>query len=149
MHFTVCTMQLENDVEMRMPRPPSDAVQIAIRVPKEWIKEADELAQLMSKPGFTATRTDAIRAALAKGLVALAKEEHARPRTAEDAVVAAITKFAQRDAGPCSIDVIEILAREAGFDSFDVDLAMTSLSESRRIEKSGSGWRLPTRKRAK
>src|SRR4051812_8152059 len=50
-----------------MPRPPSNAVQIAIRVPVEWLERADEIARLISKPGFGASRTDGFRAAIARG----------------------------------------------------------------------------------
>jgi hypothetical protein len=57
-----------------MPRPPSDAVQVVIRVPKPWLAEADQVAELISRPGFEATRTDAIRAAIAAGFVALKSE---------------------------------------------------------------------------
>jgi hypothetical protein len=60
-----------------MPRPPSDAVQIAIRVPKAWLKEADEIAALISRPGFQASRTDAFRAAIARGFEALKAENDA------------------------------------------------------------------------
>jgi hypothetical protein len=57
-----------------MPRPPSDAVQIALRVPKAWLDEADELAPLISRPGFQASRTDAFRAAIARGFESLFAE---------------------------------------------------------------------------
>jgi hypothetical protein len=57
-----------------MPRPPSDAVQIAIRVPKAWLAQADDVAKLISRPGFEASRTDAFRAAMARGLEAFLAE---------------------------------------------------------------------------
>jgi len=57
-----------------MPRPPSDSVQIAIRVPKDWLEDADEIATLISRPGFEASRTDAFRAAIAKGFEVLRAE---------------------------------------------------------------------------
>ena len=59
-----------------MPRPPSDSVQIAIRIPRSWLAEADKVAALIGQPGFQATRTDAFRAALARGLEAI-QAEHA------------------------------------------------------------------------
>lgn len=59
---------------LAMPRPPSDSVQIAIRVPAEWLKEADEIATLISRPGFMASRTDAFRAAVARGFEVLRVE---------------------------------------------------------------------------
>ena len=57
-----------------MPRPPSTAVQIAIRVPAEWLEEAERLAAKMVRPGMTSTRSDVLRAAIAKGLDALRAE---------------------------------------------------------------------------
>lgn len=54
-----------------MPRPPSDSVQITVRVPPSWLAKADEVAAGMSSPGLTVTRTDAFRAAIARGLDAL------------------------------------------------------------------------------
>ncbi len=54
-----------------MPRPPSDTVQIAIRVPREWLARADEVAKAISRPGVTMSRTDAFRAAIASGFDAL------------------------------------------------------------------------------
>lgn len=65
-------------VERGMPRPPSSAVQIAIRLPQEWLDEAEALGKLMGRPGFATTRSDVLRAALARGLEAL-REEHPRP----------------------------------------------------------------------
>lgn len=60
-----------------MPRPPSDSVQIAIRVPKDWLADADEIAALISRPGFTASRTDGFRAAIARGFEALRQDAEA------------------------------------------------------------------------
>lgn len=57
-----------------MPRPKSSAVQIALRLPSEWLAEADQIAKLMSRPGVTVTRSDALRAAVAKGLETLRVE---------------------------------------------------------------------------
>ena len=59
---------------MSVPRPPSDTVQIAIRVPRDWMAKADELAANISRPGVTMSRTDAFRAAIAAGFEALALE---------------------------------------------------------------------------
>ena len=64
-----------------MPRPPSDAVQIAIRVPKAWLAQADEVAKLISRPGFEASRTDAFRAAIARGFDVLKREADEEGRT--------------------------------------------------------------------
>lgn len=54
-----------------MPRPPKDTTQICIRVPREWLEQADNLARLTSYPGFQLCRTDAFRIAIAKGMEAL------------------------------------------------------------------------------
>lgn len=62
-----------------MPRPPSDAKQIAIRVPAAWLREADEIAKLLSRPGIDASRTDAFRAAIAKGFEVIRAEHTATP----------------------------------------------------------------------
>lgn len=50
-----------------MPRPARDYEQISIRVPKAWLKEADDLAPLISQPGIEATRADVLRHAIARG----------------------------------------------------------------------------------
>jgi Arc/MetJ-type ribon-helix-helix transcriptional regulator len=65
-----------------MPRPPSDAVQIALRLPKSFLAQADELAPLLSRPGFEASRSDALRAALARGLESLLNELASVPKPA-------------------------------------------------------------------
>ena len=65
---------------MAVPRPPSDTVQIAIRVPREWMAQADELAKRISRPGVTMSRTDAFRAAIAAGFDALADEAKPAPK---------------------------------------------------------------------
>jgi len=64
----------QHAIQDDMPRPPTNSVQIAIRVPAEWHAEADEIAALISRPGFQASRTDAFRAAIAKGFEALREE---------------------------------------------------------------------------
>ena len=52
-----------------MPRPQSEnTFQVAFKIPQSWIDMADEIAEAMSQPGLTITRTDALRAALARGL---------------------------------------------------------------------------------
>ncbi|MBX3208414.1 MAG: hypothetical protein KF764_25435 [Labilithrix sp.] len=52
-----------------MPRPKSDNThQIAFKVPEAWLGTADEIAEALSRAGLTATRTDALRAALRAGL---------------------------------------------------------------------------------
>ena len=66
------------DVDVSVPRPPSDAVQIALRVPKPWLSEADEIAKAISRPGFEASRTDAFRAAIARGFEVLRAEAKAQ-----------------------------------------------------------------------
>ena len=57
-----------------MPRPSSDAVQVAFRIPKAWLKRADSVAEAITRPGVKATRTDALRHAMALGFDALERE---------------------------------------------------------------------------
>jgi hypothetical protein len=67
-----------------MPRAPSDNVfQVAFKIPQEWVKTADDLAARMSRPGVTFTRTDILRAAMARGFEELAKEPQ-RPTNEEE-----------------------------------------------------------------
>jgi hypothetical protein len=54
-----------------MPKPPTNNVMLAIRVPAEWLVEADSLASELSTPGLQLTRTDIFRQAIASGLEAL------------------------------------------------------------------------------
>ena len=55
-----------------MPRQPSNTtVQIALRVPPTWIEEAEEVAQLLSRPGLPVSKTEAFRAAIARGFEAI------------------------------------------------------------------------------
>jgi predicted DNA-binding protein len=62
-------------VEGGVPRPPSgNDEQIAIRLPKEWLARADKLSDFIAKPGVGVTRSDVLRAALARGLDALEDE---------------------------------------------------------------------------
>ena len=51
-----------------------EPVQIGIRVPPEWIDDAERLAAALSRPGLGVTRTEAFRAALARGLEAMLAE---------------------------------------------------------------------------
>lgn len=53
-----------------MARESSTSVQVTLRIPKDLIPLADEVADLLSRPGMRATRNDALRASLARGLEA-------------------------------------------------------------------------------
>jgi hypothetical protein len=57
-----------------MPRPTADTSQITFRLPNAWLVEADEIARHLSRPGFEASRTDALRACIAKGIEAFRAE---------------------------------------------------------------------------
>ena len=59
-----------------VPRAPSgNDSAVAIRVPDAWLKRADDLRSfLASRPGIELTRSDILRAALARGLEALEAE---------------------------------------------------------------------------
>jgi hypothetical protein len=59
-------------VAMRsLPRPKTDTLQLAVRIPRAWLERLDALVPKIAQAGVQTTRTDAIRAALAKGLDAL------------------------------------------------------------------------------
>jgi hypothetical protein len=58
-----------------MSRPPSENdTQIAIRLPAQWIERADALVPGLSHPGISISRSDALRAALSRGLDMLEAE---------------------------------------------------------------------------
>lgn len=58
-----------------MPRPHTDTVQIALRVPRGWLQVADEIAVTISQPGINASRSDALRACIARGIDVFRGEE--------------------------------------------------------------------------
>jgi hypothetical protein len=61
-----------------MARPPSgNEKQIALRLPNDWIARADTLIPALSRPGILVSRSDVLRAALARGLDVL--EAESRP----------------------------------------------------------------------
>jgi hypothetical protein len=62
-----------------VPRAKSDTVQLAVRIPREWLARLDALIPKIAQEGVQTTRTDAIRVALAKGLDAL-ESSPAKPR---------------------------------------------------------------------
>jgi Arc/MetJ-type ribon-helix-helix transcriptional regulator len=49
-------------------------MQIALRVPAEWIEEADKLVEQLAVPGLRQNRSDILRRAIATGLAELAKQ---------------------------------------------------------------------------
>ena len=51
-----------------MPKPSGNTEQITLRIPKDWMKDAETLAKALSKPGLEVSKTDAIRVALGRGL---------------------------------------------------------------------------------
>jgi hypothetical protein len=63
------------EVPSGVARPPSEnSSQIAIRLPEEWLTRADALAPWITRPGIAATRSDVLRAAIARGLESLEAE---------------------------------------------------------------------------
>jgi hypothetical protein len=56
-----------------MSRPIGEnTFQVAFKIPKQWVRKADRIAAAhLSRAGVKATRTDALRAALAVGLESL------------------------------------------------------------------------------
>lgn len=64
-------------------RPPSgNDEQIALRLPAEWIERADRLREssVLAKEGVGVTRSDVLRAAIARGLASLEDEAKKSPR---------------------------------------------------------------------
>jgi hypothetical protein len=64
-------------VARAVPRPPSESTQIAIRLLDAWLERAEALVPWIARPGVSATKTDVLRAAIAKGLDALEAERRA------------------------------------------------------------------------
>ncbi len=67
----------------RVPRPkgPNDA-QLTFNLPGEWVDELDRLAEKMSRPGISVTRTDVLRLAVRTGIDHLSAE-HPSSKAAE------------------------------------------------------------------
>lgn len=62
-----------------MARESSTAIQVTFRIPKELLPLADQVADLLSRPGLRLSRNDALRAAVARGLTVLMDENGAAP----------------------------------------------------------------------
>jgi hypothetical protein len=56
---------------LNVPRPKTDTVQVTVRVPTVWTKDADAIAKSLSVPGHDLSRTDVFRMAIAAGLAKL------------------------------------------------------------------------------
>lgn len=77
------TMRSDTAVVQDVARPSKgNSAQVALRLPPDWLERADKVATALSRPGFEASRADALRAAIAKGLEALEVElaVEAKPR---------------------------------------------------------------------
>jgi len=58
-----------------LPRPKTEnTAQLAVRIPDAWLPRLDALIPWLAKPGVSATRTDAIRAVMSRGLDAFEEE---------------------------------------------------------------------------
>ncbi len=57
-----------------MSRRHTDSTQVALRVPRSWLKAFDDAAKLISIPGFEATRADAMRSAMVRGLAEITRD---------------------------------------------------------------------------
>lgn len=64
-----------------MASPPGPTTQIALRVPSEWLTQADALVEyVVSKArGVRVTRTDVLRMAILRGLESLEQESTPGP----------------------------------------------------------------------
>jgi predicted DNA-binding protein len=49
-------------------------IQTAVRVPESWLERLDKLAEKLSQPGITLTRTEVLRLALHHGIEKLESE---------------------------------------------------------------------------
>lgn len=54
-------------------------MQIALRLPAEWLREADALVERLAVPGLKQTRSDILRRAIAEGLAVLRAEAEGSP----------------------------------------------------------------------
>lgn len=54
-----------------MPKDDGPTVQTAVRLPEDWMPRLQEIAARLSRPGIPIRTADAIRAAIAEGLVVL------------------------------------------------------------------------------
>ena len=57
-----------------MVKEAAEQVQLAIRIPADWVRKLDALAEAHSKPGLELARANAIRMAMARGLLELEAE---------------------------------------------------------------------------
>jgi len=53
----------------------SDTVQVAVRIPKDWLAKASQVAKRSSRAGLKLSRADGFRIALAEGFERLQAEE--------------------------------------------------------------------------
>ena len=56
----------------------ADTVQVTFRLPRAWLVKLDSVASRLSQPGLPLSRTDALRMAVARGLIELEQKEVGR-----------------------------------------------------------------------
>ena len=61
-----------------MGRPSRDYVSLTLRVPADWREEADRIAKMISPGGVEMSRSDAFRAAIARGFEAIRAEHSSK-----------------------------------------------------------------------
>ncbi len=83
--------------------------QITVRVDSDWLPRFDRLAAALSEPGLELTRVDAIRMAIARGMVDLESKARARAAaSAPDVVLAEVAELsASRRGKPVTSEAIE------------------------------------------
>ena len=59
-------------LDMAAAKKDTDAV--TFRMPRDWFARADEIAKRLAPPGVTFGRTDALRAAIARGFEVMERE---------------------------------------------------------------------------
>jgi len=64
----------------RIGRPPSDTVQVSVRVASAWADRAAVLAEKLERDGYKSDKASVYRAALGRGLDALEAEHGIKPK---------------------------------------------------------------------
>jgi predicted DNA-binding protein len=68
-----------------MPKEDASTVQTAVRLPAEWMGRLQAIAERLSRPGIPVKVSEAIRAAIAEGLVVLEAQLQIQPSEASEA----------------------------------------------------------------
>jgi len=64
----------KRSTKVSLRREAQDSVQVALRLPAEWVARLDALARALSVPGLAVSSSDAMRVAMARGMAELEAE---------------------------------------------------------------------------